>query len=56
MFSTLSKHNKFIDLLTGQRYTFFTKKDIDCSKIFYEKKIEDEKEFFISLKIAMTRY
>lgn len=42
MFSTLqNKPNEYIDLLTGQRYTFLSNKNVDSYKTFYSKKIDN---------------
>jgi len=56
MFSTVNKPNHFIDLLTGQRYVFLSKKDIEGYKTFYSKNILDLNDFLICLKIALTRF
>jgi hypothetical protein len=56
MFSTVNKANHFIDLLTGQRYVFLSKKDMDGYKSFYSKNIIDLQDFLIALKIALTRF
>jgi len=42
LFATINcKPNQYIDLLTGQRYTYLSKKDVDTVsyKTFYELKI-----------------
>lgn len=56
MFSTLDKPNHFIDLLTGQRYVFLSKKDMESYKNFFNKHIIDLQDFLIALKIALTRF
>jgi hypothetical protein len=56
IFSTLGKPNHYIDLLTGQRYTFFSKKDVSSYKSFFSRKILNLQDFLIALKIAMIRY
>ncbi len=40
MFATVhNKPNQYIDLLTGQRYTFLSKNHNDSYKNFYSRKI-----------------
>jgi hypothetical protein len=56
MFSTVNKPNHFIDLLTGQRYIFLSKKDMEGYKSFFSKNVVDLQDFLIALKIALTRF
>ena len=39
MFSSEGMKNKFVDLILGQKSAYFSKKDIDEYKNFYEKSI-----------------
>lgn len=39
MFSTDGDSNKFTDLILGQKFTFYSKKDMDEHKDFYNKEI-----------------
>ena len=45
-----------MDLVLGQKLNFFSKKDMDEFKNFYDKEIKDLREFLITLKIGMIRF
>ena len=56
IFSTEGTTNKFMDLVVGQKLAFFSKKDMEEHKNFYDKQIKQLREFLITLKLAITRY
>ena len=45
-----------MDLVLGQKLNFYSKKDMDEFKNFYDKEIKDLREFLITLKIGMIRF
>lgn len=54
--SSQGADNKFIDLILGQRLSFYSKKDMDEYKDFFSKEITSMREFLILLKISMLHY